>query len=78
MADTRGVELPVVASLVLVVAAVWNLVVWPQFWRRVTKDPRARDDAGRPTRFYTVHAVLVGVSVVLAVLVGVVGVLALV
>ena len=78
MADTRGVELPVVASLVLVVAAVWNLVVWSQFWRRVTKDPRARDDAGRPTRFYTVHAVLVGVSVVLAVLVGVVGVLALV
>lgn len=78
MADTRGVELPVVASLVLVVAAVWNLVVWPQFWRRVTKDPRARDDAGRPTRFYTVHAVLVGVSVVLALLVGVVGVLALV
>ncbi|CAM3389620.1 SCO4848 family membrane protein [Isoptericola cucumis] len=71
-------ELPVVASLVLVVAAVWNLVVWPQFWRRVTKDPRARDDAGRPTRFYTVHAVLVGVSVVLALLVGVVGVLALV
>ena len=77
MADTRGVELPVVASLVLIVAAVWNLVVWPQFWRRVAKDPRARDDAGRPTRFFTVHAVLVGVSVVLAVLVGLVGVLAL-
>jgi MFS superfamily sulfate permease-like transporter len=71
------VELPVLWSVVLIVAAVWNLVVWPQFWRRVTKDPRARDDAGRPTRFYTVHAVLVGVSVVLAVLVGVVGVLAL-
>ncbi|GAA1737997.1 hypothetical protein GCM10009809_36370 [Isoptericola hypogeus] len=71
-------ELPVFWSVVLIVAAVWNLVVWPQFWRRVTKDPRARDDAGRPTRFYTVHAVLVGVSVALAVLVGVVGVLALV
>nr|WP_216645917.1 hypothetical protein [Isoptericola halotolerans] len=65
-------------SLVLLVAAVWNLVVWPQFWRRVTKDPRARDEAGRPTRFYTVHAVLVVVSVVLALLVGVVGVLGLV
>lgn len=71
-------ELGVLWSLVLIVAAVWNLVVWPQFWRRVTKDPRARDDAGRPTRFYTVHAVLVGVSVVLAALVGVVGVLGLV
>ncbi|GAA4734569.1 hypothetical protein GCM10023216_29030 [Isoptericola chiayiensis] len=70
-------EIPVLWSVVLLVAAVWNLVVWPQFWRRVTKDPRARDDAGRPTRFYTVHAVLVGVSVLLAVLVGVVGVLGL-
>ncbi|MFV2143344.1 MULTISPECIES: SCO4848 family membrane protein [Isoptericola] len=68
-------QLPVVWSLVLILAAVWNLVVWPQFWRRVTKDPRARDEAGRPTRFYTVHAVLVGVSVALALLVGVVGVL---
>jgi MFS superfamily sulfate permease-like transporter len=71
------VEIPAVWSVILLVAAGWNLVVWPQFWRRVTKDPRARDDAGRPTRFYTVHAVLVGVSVVLAVLVGVVGVLGL-
>jgi MFS superfamily sulfate permease-like transporter len=71
------VEIPVLWSVVLLVAAVWNLVVWPQFWRRVTKDARARDDAGRPTRFYTVHAVLVGISVVLAVLVGVVGILGL-
>jgi len=78
MPDTRRVDLPVAWSLVLLVAAVWNLLVWPSFWRRVTKDPRARDDAGRPTRFFTVHAVLVGVSMLLAVLVGVVGVLGLV
>lgn len=71
-------EIPAFWSVVLIVAAVWNLVVWPQFWRRVTKDPRARDAAGRATRFLTVHAVLVGISVVLAVLVGVVGVLGLV
>ncbi|WP_278234846.1 hypothetical protein [Isoptericola sp. AK164] len=70
-------EIPVAWSVVLLVAAVWNLVVWPQFWRRVTKDPRSRDDAGRPTRFYTVHAVLVGVSLLLGVLVGVVGLLGL-
>ncbi|MFC8597603.1 SCO4848 family membrane protein [Isoptericola sp. NPDC057191] len=70
-------SLPVGWALVLIVAAVWNLLVWPPFWRRVAKDPRARDDAGRPTRFFTVHAVLVGVSMLLAVLVGVVGVLGL-
>jgi hypothetical protein len=72
------VSIPIGWSLVLLVAALWNLMVWPSFWRRVTKDPRARDEAGRPTRFFTVHAVLVGVSMLLAVLVGVVGVLGLV
>jgi len=72
------VSLPAGWAVVLLVAAVWNLLVWPSFWRRVTKDPRARDAAGRPTRFFTVHAVLVGVSMLLALLVGVVGVLGLV
>lgn len=71
-------SLPAGWAVVLLVAAVWNLLVWPSFWRRVTKDPRARDAAGRPTRFFTVHAVLVGVSMLLALLVGVVGVLGLV
>lgn len=70
-------ELPVVWSLVLVVAGVWNLVVWPQFWRRVARDPRARDATGRPTRFLTVHAVLVAVSLALGVAVGLLGVLTL-
>lgn len=70
-------EIPVVWSVVLLVAGVWNLVVWPQFWRRVARDPRARDDAGRPTRFLTVHAVLVAVSLVLGLAVAVLGVLTL-
>ncbi len=39
-------QLPVFAALVLIVAGVWSLVVWPQFLRRVMKDPRARDAAG--------------------------------
>lgn len=70
-------EIPVVWSVVLLVAGVWNLVVWPQFWRRVARDTRARDDAGRPTRFLTVHAVLVAVSLVLGLAVAVLGVLTL-
>lgn len=76
-ATIAGVEIPVVWSVVLLVAGVWNLVVWPQFWRRVARDPRARDDAGRPTRFLTVHAVLVAVSLVLGLAVAVLGVLTL-
>ncbi|MBD7917453.1 hypothetical protein H9657_04060 [Cellulomonas sp. Sa3CUA2] len=70
-------ELPLVWSLVLVAAGAWNLVVWPQFWQRVSADPRARDAEGNVTRFFTVHLVLVSVSLALGVAVGVLGVLTL-
>ncbi|WP_408003872.1 SCO4848 family membrane protein [Puerhibacterium puerhi] len=73
-----GVQLPVAWAVVLVVTALWNLLIWPRFFQRVAKDPRATDAAGRRTRFYTVHAVLIGVSLVLALAVGVLGVVALV
>ncbi len=72
-----AVELPVVWSVVLVAAGVWNLVVWPQFWQRVSADPRARDADGRVTRFFTVHLVLVAVSLALGTAVGVLGLITL-
>ncbi|MFF1384784.1 SCO4848 family membrane protein [Arthrobacter sp. NPDC058288] len=58
-------QLPVALAWVLVIAGVWSLVVWPQFLKRVMKDPRARDSAGKATRFLTVHVVLVSISLVL-------------
>ena len=70
-------ELPVFASLVLIIAGVWSLVVWPQFLRRVMKDPRARDAGGKATRFLTVHVVLVSISMVLGAATAVIGVLGL-
>lgn len=70
-------ELPVFASVVLIIAGVWSLVVWPQFLRRVVKDPRARDTAGKATKFLTVHLVLVGVSMVLGAATAVIGIMAL-
>ncbi|HSU48709.1 MAG TPA: hypothetical protein VLJ40_17560 [Arthrobacter sp.] len=70
-------QLPVFAALVLVIAGVWSLVVWPQFLRRVMKDPRARDTAGKATRFLTVHVVLVSISMVLGLATAVIGVLGL-
>ncbi|MDQ0146240.1 MULTISPECIES: SCO4848 family membrane protein [Pseudarthrobacter] len=70
-------QLPVFAALVLIVAGVWSLVVWPQFLRRVMKDPRARDAAGKATKFLTVHVVLVGISMVLGLATAVIGVLSL-
>lgn len=74
----RGMELPVAWSVVLLVAGAWSLLVWPQFGRRILADPRARDAAGRPTRFLTVHVVLISVSMLLGALTALVGILALV
>lgn len=68
----------VIGGILLLVNAVYNAVVWPRFWTRVTKDPRARDADGRPTTFYTVHAVLIGAALLIAAVSAVVGVLLLI
>ncbi|WP_265522111.1 SCO4848 family membrane protein [Oerskovia flava] len=70
-------ELPVAWSIVLLVTAAWNLLVWPRFLGRIAKDPRARDADGRPTRFLTVHVVIIGVSLLLALAVGALGAITL-
>jgi hypothetical protein len=51
----------------LLINAVFNIVVWPRFYGRIAKDPRARDENGAPTRFLVVHAVLIGIALLLAV-----------
>jgi uncharacterized membrane protein len=71
------VELPVFAALVLIIAGVWSLVVWPQFLRRVMKDSRARDAAGKATKFLTVHVVLVSISMVLGAATAIIGIMSL-
>ena len=68
----------VFAGIMLLVNAGYNAIVWPQFWKRVTSDPRARDEAGKPTRFYTVHAVLIGIALLIALASAVAGVALLV
>lgn len=70
-------QLPVLLSVVLILSGVWSLAVWPQFLRRVMKDPRARDDAGKATRFLTVHVVLVSVSMALGAVTAAIGIAAL-
>jgi hypothetical protein len=54
-------------AVILFANALFNVVAWPQFLRRVARDPRARDAEGRPTAFLRVHVVLVTVALVLAV-----------
>jgi hypothetical protein len=72
------VDVPAFLALVLIVSGVWSLVVWPQFLRRVMKDPRARDAAGKATKFLTVHVVLVTISMVLGAATAAIGIAALV
>lgn len=64
----------VFAAVLLLLNAVYNFVVWPQFWKRVTKDERAFDAAGKRTKFFTVHAVLIGIALVIALLSAVAGI----
>jgi hypothetical protein len=64
-------------ALLLIVNGVFNVAVWPTFFRRVARDPRARTAAGKTTPFFTVHLVIVSVALVLAAVSLVAGVLAL-
>ena len=71
-------EIPAFLAWVLVISGFWSLVVWPQFLRRVMKDPRARDDAGKATKFLTVHIVLVAVAMILGAATAGIGIAALI
>ena len=59
-------------SLFLVAFGVWSWVIWPTFMTIISKDPRSFNDG--PTPFFTVHLVLVIVSLVLGSVIGVLGV----
>lgn len=54
------------AIVVLAAGAIFNVVAWPAFLRRVARDPRSRDAAGRRTRFFIVHVVLVSIALTIA------------
>ncbi len=56
----------VALGILLLLNAAFNVFTWPTFLKRVARDPRARDDAGRPTRFLRVHQVLVVIAMLLA------------
>jgi uncharacterized membrane protein len=56
----------IVLAVLLFLNAAFNALVWPQFYKRVAKDPRARDENGKATRFLTVHVVLIAIALVLA------------
>ena len=54
-------------AVLLLLNAAFNVLVWPTFYRRVAKDPRARTAAGKPSKFLIVHAVLIALALLIAV-----------
>ncbi len=68
---------PLLIALLLA-NVVFNLIVWPPLYRRVVKDPRARDAAGKATKFLTVHIVLFVVAGILTLASAIVAITALV
>lgn len=67
----------VLAAVLLFLTAVFNVVTWPRFFKRVILDPRSRDADGARTPFYTVHLVLVVIALAIAGASAVTGVLLL-
>jgi hypothetical protein len=65
---------------VLVVAGVFNVVIWPRFAKAIVDDDRAWSGeawSSAPTSFLWVHAVLIGTAMTLGVCVLVIGLRAL-
>lgn len=66
------------AVVLLFANAIFNVVAWPQFLRRVSRDPRARNASGKATAFLRVHVILVVIALALAAASIIAGVLLLV
>lgn len=67
------------AAKFLVVAGVFNVVIWPRFAKAVVDDDRAWAGArwdSAPTSFFWVHAVLIASAVAIGLGILVIGVLA--
>jgi hypothetical protein len=64
------------SAYVLLVAGVFNIVIWPRFARAIVKDERAWSAEpwhSAPTAFFWVHAVLITLAVTFGIAVLVIG-----
>ena len=66
LCNRRLEDVNLALAILLLVNAAFTVVVWPTFSRRVSNDSRARDAAGKATRFLTVHRVIVGIAYLIA------------
>lgn len=68
----------ILLGVLLLLNAVFNVLVWPRFYARVAKDPRARTADGAATAFLRVHAALIAIALLLALVSAAAGLWALV
>ncbi|RKS69365.1 hypothetical protein CLV35_3543 [Motilibacter peucedani] len=59
------------ASWALLVAGLWNWLIWPRFLKAIWADDRSWNNGA--TKFFVVHAVLISVSLTIGTAVGWVG-----
>ena len=70
-------SLPTPLAIVLIIAGLWSILVWPSFLKDVLKSPKARDESGAPTRYMTVNLMKISSSMVFGLATIVIGVRAL-
>ena len=51
----------------LLVNAAFSALVWSRLYARIDKDERSRDENGKKTKFYKVHAALYSIELLLAI-----------
>lgn len=61
-------------ALVLVIAGLWTILVWPPFLKDVLKSPKARDENGAPTRYMTTNLMKISTAMVFGLATAVIGI----
>ncbi|WP_341481649.1 SCO4848 family membrane protein [Arthrobacter gengyunqii] len=69
----NGIVLPTALAVILIIAGLWSLIVWPPYLIEAYKSPKARDEKGAPTRYLTVNLMKVSTSMVFGLVTIIVG-----
>nr|WP_231705138.1 hypothetical protein [Arthrobacter gengyunqii] len=65
--------MPTALAVILIIAGLWSLIVWPPYLIEAYKSPKARDEKGAPTRYLTVNLMKVSTSMVFGLVTIIVG-----
>ncbi|WP_307859344.1 MULTISPECIES: SCO4848 family membrane protein [Arthrobacter] len=69
----NSITLPTALAVILIIAGLWSLIVWPPYLIEAYKSPKARDEKGAPTRYLTVNLMKVTTSMVFGLVTIIVG-----